>query len=382
MPTSLLHSLVAALLVVGAPGYAAAPQTTLDLLERAAPATVHGARHLLLDVTPGGPGLVAVGEMGLLLGSSDDGQSWRQLNGPSAVMLTAVHFPDAQHGWAVGHDGVILATSDGGRSWHRQFDGRNANEAMLRAAQEELTAVQSLPAKNADRLAQAEDQLAAAQDAIKAGPSRPFLSVRFVNATHGFAAGAYGQLFATDNGGADWRYIGNRLPNPEGLHLNGLSLSDQGATIYIAAEQGVVFASTDGGTTWRRGETGYAGQLYGVLALPGAAGSEGREPLLAYGFNGHLFRSSDRGASWSALPGVPSGKTWVQARLYQGTLLLLSEDGRLFSSRDAGDTLRPVGDSPLATRRFAGFTLAHGHLVTVGQGGVGLHSLELKNRQP
>lgn len=367
---------------------APAPATTLDLLDRPAPATARGERRLLLDVTPGGPGLVAVGEMGLLLGSADGGRAWHQLPGPSAVMLTSVHFPQPTLGWAVGHDGVILATTDGGRSWRRQFDGHQANQAMLAAAREELAAAQAAqagtprPADAATRLLQAEDQLAAAEDAMRAGPSRPLLAVRFADARRGLAAGAFGQLFATGDGGATWRYIGQRLPNPEGLHLNGLALGEQGG-IYIAAEQGVVFASGDGGATWRRGETGYAGHLYGVLPQPGA-----EDTLLAYGFNGHLFRSTDRGQTWAALPRAPQAKTWVQARARQGQAWLLAEDGRLhvlpFANGSAAntttkdDTPRPIGPGPLAERRFAGFAFSPDGraLVAVGQGGAGRHLLE------
>lgn len=341
---------------------AQAPVPTLDLLNRPAPTTAHGSTRLLLDVTNGGPGLVAVGEMGLLLASADGGTHWRQLPAPSAVMLTAVHFTDARQGWAVGHDGLVLATRDGGASWQRQFDGLRANEEMLAAAREELAAAQAAK-NNETRLRQAEDLLAAAEDAIKAGPSRPLLAVRFVDGQRGFAAGAFGQLFATDNGGADWRYIGGRLPNPEGLHLNGLSLGPRGA-VHIAAEQGVIFSSADGGSSWRRAETGYAGQLHGVLALPDGA-------LLAYGFNGHLFRSTDRGVSWAALPS-PSAKSWVQAAVYRGQALLLNEEGRLFAG---SGTLTLLQAAPLAARRFTGFTVDGPSLVAVGQGGVSIHAI-------
>ncbi len=36
-------------------------------------------------------------------------------------------FSHAAKGWAVGHDGVVLHTSDGGESWRMQLDGNQAN---------------------------------------------------------------------------------------------------------------------------------------------------------------------------------------------------------------------------------------------------------------
>jgi photosystem II stability/assembly factor-like uncharacterized protein len=290
-------------------------------------------------------------------------------------MLTGVHFIDARTGWAVGHDGVVLATTDGGSSWQRRFDGHRANTAMLQAAQAQVEQAARLTGeagqKQQDRAA---DALAAAQDAIKAGPSRPLLAVRFTDAQHGIVAGAFGQLFATTDAGATWQYLGDRLDNPEALHLNSLTVTPQGE-LFIAAEMGQVFRSLDQGKTWSRHDTGYNGHLYGVIAL---APAEGAAPttaaaLLAYGFNGHLFRSRDRGASWSALPS-PAPKTLVQATLRGNTVLMLTEDGRLLASRDDGTSFKPLGDR-LTQRRLAGFTLTGDTLVAVGQGGVSVHAI-------
>lgn len=375
---------LAALAAAGGLGWAALGRAadrpplpaTLDLLERPAPATGHGQRKLLLDVTTGGPGLVAVGEFGLLLGSADQGRSWQQLPGPTSVMLTAVHFVDARHGWAVGHDGVVLATTDAGRSWARRFDGRQANAAVLVAARAQVAAAAAAagasPAQSQARQDRAADALAAAEDAVKAGPSSPLLALRFVDRQRGWVAGAFGQLFATADGGARWTYLGDRLDNPDGLHLNGLTVTPQGE-LYIAAEMGRVFRSADGGQTWQRADTGYNGHLYGVLALPGGGATPAT--LLAYGFNGHLFRSRDRGASWSALP-RPGVKTLVAGALHGDAALLLSEDGRLYLSRDGGEHFQPLG-GPLGTRRLAGFALLGEHLVAVGSGGVSVHTLAL-----
>ncbi|MBO9687552.1 MAG: hypothetical protein J7598_13170 [Mitsuaria chitosanitabida] len=341
----------------------AAPATTRDLLDRPAPPTTRGPTRLLLDIARGGPGLVAVGEMGLILGSPDGGKTWHQQASPTSVMLTSVAFADARTGWAVGHDGVILATRDGGARWWRQFDGRQANEAVRQSAREELAGA------SAARKAQAEDALASAEDAIAAGPSRPLLSLHVVDARRVLVVGAFGQFFATDDAGARWRYLGAALPNPDGLHLYGVGADAQGA-LHIAGEQGLVFVSTDGGARWTRTETGYAGNLYGVRALPARP-----DTWLAYGFNGHLFRSTDRGARWSAVDASPSPKTWVHAAPRDGALWLLAEDGRLFVTGDGArfDPAPLPAPAALPARRHAGFSFdAEGRqLVAVGQGGIG-----------
>jgi photosystem II stability/assembly factor-like uncharacterized protein len=339
----------------------------LDLLELPSPATAHGERRLLLDVARAGARLVAVGESGLVMLSDDNGRQWRQALAPTAVMLTAVAFANDRLGWAVGHDGVILATGDGGEHWARQFDGRSANVQMLAAARARLD---KLPAEavgdEAARVReQAQDRLADAEAAVQAGPSRPLLGVRFTDATHGFAVGSFGQLFETSDSGAQWRYIGDRLPNAEGLHLNAISFTPQGELL-IAAEAGAVFRSNDGGGTWTRANTGYTGHLFGVV--PVTAGGE--QVLLAHGFGGHVFRSTDSGTNWSEVAS-PTTKAIVQgASLGAGLVLLAAQDGQLIASRDGGRSFEAVAARP-ALRKVSAFTQAvPGGLVAVGLGGI------------
>ena len=89
-----------------------------------------------------------------------------------------------------------------------------------------------------------------------------------------------------------------------------------------------------------------------------------------------LFRSNDQGSHWNELPRDAAGRTWVQGQVQGDHAWLLTEDGRLFTSRDGGDTLTPIGTTPLAARRFSGFTLQGQRLIAVGQGGASLHTLD------
>jgi photosystem II stability/assembly factor-like uncharacterized protein len=67
----------------------------------------------------------AVGEDGLILQTTNGGDTWEQHNFPTTDNLYAIHFYDADTGYAVGGTemitGLILKTTDGGASWHKQF---------------------------------------------------------------------------------------------------------------------------------------------------------------------------------------------------------------------------------------------------------------------
>lgn len=346
----------------------------IDLLTRPSPATSHGARRLLTDVAQAGSRLVAVGESGLVLLSDDGGRQWRQAPTPTSVMLTAVSFGSAQAGWAVGHDGMVLATRDGGATWQRQLDGRQADPLILAAARAQLD---KLPPGNGEdpspQRLQAEDAVAAAEAAISGGPSKPLLAVRFFDAQRGLAAGAFGQLFQTEDAGRHWTYIGDRLDNPEGLHLNGLTLTPAGQVL-IAAENGTVFSSPDQGRSWTKAQVGYNGHLYGVLALPGTG-------LTAYGFNGNVFRSLDGGTSWKPV-NSHSARAIVSAQAVPGGALLLNEEGQVLLSQDGGASYRALG-ARLPVKRLSGVAFTKPHeIVTVGLGGASVHTVPWKRTSP
>lgn len=369
-PRVLCGVLLCAAALVGAsqaPRSAPVP-VALDLLKRPAAATSHGERRLLTQMARAGSAWLAVGDGGLILRSDDAAPgSWHQSSVPVSVMLTAVCFASARRGWAVGHDGVILATLDGGLSWRHQFDGRDGNPQVLAAARRRLEVLQARTGRDAatqSQLEQAENRLADAEAAMRAGASQPLLAVAFIDATTGYAAGSFGQLFETRDGGQQWRYIGDRLPNPDGLHLNSITVQ-AGGELWIAAEAGKVFRSRDGGQHWQVFDTGYAGYLYGVVALD--------DVRVAYGFNGHVFRSTDGGEHWQQAQ-VPLRKPLVHAEASPSGLWLMAQDGTLLGSVDAGRTFAVL-------KRLEGDTLSHFLVANERVVAVGLNGLSVAQMQ-
>jgi len=66
-----------------------------------------------------------VGYPGLIIHTTDGGQTWEEFNFPTIDELFAIDFYDLDTGYAVGgtncNSGLILKTTDGGASWHEQF---------------------------------------------------------------------------------------------------------------------------------------------------------------------------------------------------------------------------------------------------------------------
>jgi photosystem II stability/assembly factor-like uncharacterized protein len=300
-------------------------------------------RSLLLGVTvvPGN-GLVAVGERGHVLASSDGGVTWQQRPAPTHANLTAVRFADSIHGWAVGHDEVILRTTDGGLSWTRTHYAPERQQ--------------------------------------------PLLDVWFGDASHGLAVGAFATLYRSADGGVTWvavPFAPQPLPAPEAAvrratpkhaprdalqddegiaqpHLNAIA---RGATgrLYLAAEAGHLYRSDDDGGSWYQLPSPYDGSFFGVLPLDGDA-------LLAFGLRGHLYRSDDAGRSWRALDSHTQALLAGGTRLPDGTVVLAGLAGVVLVSGDGGETFHVHQQAD--RKGFDGVAPAAGGVVLVGDTGV------------
>ncbi|MCZ6574991.1 MAG: YCF48-related protein [Gammaproteobacteria bacterium] len=62
----------------------------------------------------------AVGDGGTVLATTDGGRTWSVRDAGTTAALWSVDFVDAERGWAVGDGGTVLATTDGGRTWTAQ----------------------------------------------------------------------------------------------------------------------------------------------------------------------------------------------------------------------------------------------------------------------
>ncbi|MBA5686158.1 WD40/YVTN/BNR-like repeat-containing protein [Rugamonas apoptosis] len=295
--------------------------------QRPAPKAAKPEQSVLLSVVLAGNRLVAVGERGLILYSDDDGRRWTQAMGPVSVTLTKALFVSPRVGWAVGHGGVILHTDDGGQSWGRQLDG-------LQAAQ--LAATKYVADSTDPALRQ---QAAAARQLILDGADKPFFDMLFVDQRTGFAVGAYGLIFHTSDGGAHWTPWMEHVDNPQGLHLYGMARD--GATLFIAGEQGLLLRSTDGGQQFSRVPGPYKGSYFGMVSLSGGE-------LYLYGLRGSLYRSVDHGAAWSKIE-APSQASFSAAFDLSATeAAFVNQAGQLFVIGGTGQILQSVPGIALA----------------------------------
>ncbi len=341
-----------------------------DVLVTPSVKTDSAPNALLLDVAKAGKRLVAVGTRGHIIYSDDGAQGWTQADVPVSVLLTGVSFADEKNGWAVGHSGVILKTSDGGQTWAKQFDGNAANKQIITQAENKLAELEGMmETASEDELEDLEYEVEEAAFALddakldaEVGASKPFLDILFTSSKEGFVVGAYGFLFKTIDGGESWLNFGARMDNPDRFHLNAITQTSNGS-LFLVGEAGVIFRSTDGGDSWDTLDSPYSGSLFGV------SGTKDDGVVMIYGLRGNLYRSEDNGDSWDKIDTGSEGTLMTSTSNGGKLISIVGNSGVVLFSDDAGrsfsETIRPdrLGNS-------SAIYLGSDRLVVVGESGV------------
>lgn len=306
-------------------------------MEKAATAT-----HM--DIATAGERVVAVGQRGHILYSTDEGNSWTQADVPVSVLLTRTFFASTDKGWVVGHDGHILHTQDGGVTWELQREGLVAQALIneeragrLKQAVADLESqLEAAPEEEQEALAEALDETqwnleSALEKLDEPAYAPPLMDIWFENEEQGWASGAYGVLLHTHNGGREWQDWSHNVGNVDELHLNGVTGATDG-TLYLASEWGTVFRSTSDGHTWETLETGYEGSFFGVITNPVT------NTVFAYGLRGTIYRSTDGGETWEAMQSKARASLFGATAHQDGTVIFVGQGGQATLTRDDGDT--------------------------------------------
>lgn len=158
------------------------------------------------------------------------------------------------------------------------------------------------------------------------GTDQPLFDIHFSDAKNGLAVGLWSLMLRTTDGGAHWEKVklesapGSRKADQNLFHI----FERKGDELFVTAEAGQVLHSKDKGATWQYRKTGYKGSLWtGVAAGDGA--------LLVAGLSGTLMRSDDDGASWKPIK-LPARQAI--------TALTLNADGSIIGCGLEGMVLR------------------------------------------
>jgi len=231
----------------------------------------------LHDATSG----FAVGDGGVILSTSDGGQTWSSVTSPTVADLYDVHATGPSEAYAVGAEGTVLAWD--GSAWAEVEAG---SATVYRGVYSDASGEATIVGDGGEirRLAsgvtsQLDDGTAAGSDILR--------DVAKVDVSKWYAVGDGGTLLVSTDDGATWAE--QVLGVAETLHdVDFLNPSDG----WIAGDAGLVLATGDGGSNWSAQTTPVDGNLFAVGFVNVSEG-------WAAGDDGILVKTGDGGQTWT-----------------------------------------------------------------------------------
>jgi len=315
--------------------------TDYDVLKLPAVESHLASKSLIYSLYRHDQRIFASGHRGHILYSDDNGDSWTQAKVPVRSGILNVHFVNDSLGWAVGHGGIILHSNDGGENWHKQYDGH-------RLGNEGLPFYQQLAAENPDNKFY-QSLIGEMEYALQQGADKPLFNIFFINEKWGYAAGAYGILLRTLDGGESWRLAMHTVENEDFYHLFD-SVPMQNQKRLIAGEAGLIFAAITGtvdensefveGSIKLLDNSPYDGSFFTCVAADNGN-------VVIAGLRGQTFVSQDFGVSWSAVSKPATGSVNDSSKLSDGRIVLVTMTGNVLISNDNGLSFSDAGRSPI-----------------------------------
>lgn len=144
-----------------------------------------------------------------------------------------------------------------------------------------------------------------------------FTAVRFVDARTGFAAGEFGTVIKTEDGGASWERL---PPIPNDFYPMAVDFRDAD-TGWVGGLDGIVWETRDGGQSWQRQESVTSTPVYNIAATA--------QGVFAVGGSAKLVELS--GERWRRLADAPAVLAYLRAvsDLPDGGLLVAGGNGTL-----------------------------------------------------
>ena len=263
-----------------------------------------------IDMAAKGKGVI-VGRSGLLYTTTDGGKSWTAQKSGIREHLFDVELLDSGRAWAVGHFGTILHSKDGGKSWSaQQYD----------ATLPELPEAEKGDGHGGRRdhrisIAEMENEGAVEEARLNA--------VCFVDDQQGWIGGEFGLLLHTTDGGKSWR----RQVNSAGKLIFSLRAVDERHLLATGVEGNLV-ETRDGGQTWKTVDTGVEEHLLDIWPVGDGYYLVGRDGIvLAREGEGEPFKRLDLGIyAWLGTVRFLDAKTGFVAG-GRGSLLKTTDAG-------------------------------------------------------
>lgn len=231
--------------------------------------------------------IVAVGNNGVIVKSSDGGTTWQIVHNNPDEDYWGLSFADTHYGWAVGSGGVVAKTSNGGDTWTESFtaEGYFLTDVFFITQNNgwacDILGGVYLTNNGGDTWTR-----------VNLGFNYNFYAVHFINENVGFLAGGSEIILKTTDGGNTWTEKSSS--SNMGLIFYDIYFSDSNNG-WAVGLGGSIIRTVDSGENWEyivESQGNMALSLWGVHFVNSSIG-------YVVGYNGNIKKSIDGGLTWN-----------------------------------------------------------------------------------
>ena len=269
---------------------------------------------------------------------------------------------DGAQGIAAGVPGKIMESTDSGKTW-------SAGKALPTPL-----AMLGIDLKDGHAVAVGQMGSVYVRDGqgewskAETGTSERLMNVALNRQGQAVAVGAFGTVLRSADFGRswqpvvmDWKPFLNADQADQGIqpHLSAVQVGEDGA-ITVAGEFSLILRSSDQGASWTALNRGEAAIFAMDLRSDGIG--------YAVGQDGLILRSSDGGASWTALPPDSSKSNLLGVRSV-GDQVVVSAMHDMLTSRDGGQSWQRLRSPDVQAGWYSGVAVGGQSFMTVGHTG-------------
>ena len=200
--------------------------------------------------------------------------------------INAIHFINAEEGWAVGIDtgqlGIMFKTADGGKTWEfLRLSAKQSPTSVFFADSNTGWISGSTPPPDGDADTGGPSDILGTTDGGRTWSSQMRVPVSiydifFIDKTTGWASGSKGAIYHTTDGGRTWNSQRSELELGDGptvLSSEGSKLFKVYGIHFVNAQTGYAVASAEEETTGRVLGTSNGGETWAKQRIVGDAGA-------------------------------------------------------------------------------------------------------------
>jgi photosystem II stability/assembly factor-like uncharacterized protein len=276
-----------------------------------------------------------------ILHTTDGGITWVTQTVPAGADAIEVRFVDSQNGWAAGALRTILHTTNGGQTWTLQLGGVFEDPANRYP----FNGLDATDAANAIAVGGGNSIYTTTNGGsqwLSRGSGSGTIPFRFArtDSSHLWSANSNSEVLYTVNGGKKWDRSIIQLQLDCETCSNTADIAFVNNTEGWAVINGLftttswVWHSLDGGKTWQTLNVTNTGTLSGLAIV------DAQTLVAVSGTNDLIFRSTNAGNTWTAVPHPPGGTWFGAVRFVPGTQTgwAVGTGEKILKSTDGGAT--------------------------------------------